>query len=80
MRAQMTQRREQTMIGRLNHVAIAVRDLDAACAIYRDTLGATITEPLPQPEPTAVLPPRTCADDPRLCTPAPEPTIGGPLT
>ncbi|MCJ2046499.1 methylmalonyl-CoA epimerase, partial [Methylobacterium sp. J-078] len=26
------------MIGRLNHVAIAVRDLDAACAIYRDTL------------------------------------------
>ncbi|PPI06063.1 hypothetical protein C5D04_17480, partial [Rathayibacter sp. AY1D2] len=37
-------------------------------------------EPLPQPEPTAVLPPRTCADDPRLCTPAPEPTIGGPLT
>ena len=38
------------MIGRLNHVAIAVRDLDAACAIYRDTLGATVTEPLPQPE------------------------------
>ncbi|WP_375457287.1 VOC family protein, partial [uncultured Methylobacterium sp.] len=38
------------MIGRLNHVAIAVRDLDAACAIYRDTLGATLTAPLPQPE------------------------------
>ena len=38
------------MIGRLNHIAIAVRDLDAACAIYRDTLGATVTEPLPQPE------------------------------
>ena len=38
------------MIGRLNHVAIAVQDLDAACAVYRDTLGATITAPLPQPE------------------------------
>ncbi len=38
------------MIGRLNHVAIAVRDLDAACAVYRDTLGATVQPPLPQPE------------------------------
>ena len=38
------------MIGRLNHVAIAVQDLDAACAVYRDTLGAKITAPLPQPE------------------------------
>ncbi|MBX9933632.1 MAG: methylmalonyl-CoA epimerase [Methylobacterium sp.] len=38
------------MIGRINHVAIAVRDLDAAIAIYRDTLGAKVTEPLPQPE------------------------------
>ena len=38
------------MIGRLNHVAIAVRDLEAACAVYRDTLGAKISEPLPQPE------------------------------
>jgi methylmalonyl-CoA/ethylmalonyl-CoA epimerase len=37
------------MIGRLNHVAIAVQDLDAACAVYRDTLGATLTPPLPQP-------------------------------
>ena len=27
------------MIGRLNHVAIAVKNLDAACALYRDTLG-----------------------------------------
>jgi methylmalonyl-CoA/ethylmalonyl-CoA epimerase len=33
------------MIGRLNHVAIAVQDLDAACAVYRDTLGAKITPP-----------------------------------
>jgi methylmalonyl-CoA/ethylmalonyl-CoA epimerase len=38
------------MIGRLNHVAIAVRDLGAATALYRDTLGATVSAPLPQPE------------------------------
>ena len=38
------------MIGRLNHVAIAVRDLSAAAASYRDTLGATVTEPIDQPE------------------------------
>jgi methylmalonyl-CoA/ethylmalonyl-CoA epimerase len=40
----------RTMIGRLNHVAIAVKDLAAASAVYRDALGATITKPLPQPE------------------------------
>ena len=38
------------MIGRLNHIAIAVPDLAAAAAIYRDTLGATVTAPLPQPD------------------------------
>lgn len=38
------------MIGRLNHVAIAVPDLAAATATYRDTLGARVTAPLPQPE------------------------------
>ncbi|MDR3374122.1 MAG: methylmalonyl-CoA epimerase, partial [Ancalomicrobiaceae bacterium] len=38
------------MIGRLNHVAIAVRDLSAAAASYRDTLGATVSEPIDQPE------------------------------
>ena len=38
------------MIGRLNHVAIAVRDLAAATATYRDTLGAEVTDPAPQPE------------------------------
>ena len=38
------------MIGRLNHVAIAVRDLDAGAALYRDMLGATVSEPVPQPE------------------------------
>jgi len=37
------------MIGRLNHVAIAVRDLVSATALYRDTLGANVSEPLPQP-------------------------------
>lgn len=38
------------MIGRLNHVAIAVPDLAAATAIYRDTLGAKTSEPLALPE------------------------------
>lgn len=38
------------MIGRLNHVAIAVRDLAAATRIYTDTLGAKVSPPLPQPE------------------------------
>ena len=37
------------MIGRLNHVAIAVRDLVSATAFYRDTLGAKVSEPLAQP-------------------------------
>jgi methylmalonyl-CoA/ethylmalonyl-CoA epimerase len=37
------------MIGRLNHVAIAVPDLDKAAAIYRDVLGAKVSAPLPQP-------------------------------
>lgn len=37
------------MIGRLNHVAIAVRDLDKASALYRDTLGAKVTAPVAQP-------------------------------
>ena len=38
------------MIGRLNHVAIAVPDLEAALAMYRDALGATVTEPEDLPE------------------------------
>ncbi len=38
------------MIGRLNHVAIAVPDLAAAAALYRDTLGATVSEPVDLPE------------------------------
>ena len=36
------------MIGRLNHVAIAVPDLAAATALYRDTLGAKVSAPLDQ--------------------------------
>ncbi len=38
------------MIGRFNHVAIAVPDLAAATATYRDTLGAEVSAPLAQPE------------------------------
>ena len=38
------------MIGRLNHVAIAVRNLARAAAIYRDTLGAVVSDPLTLPE------------------------------
>ena len=38
------------MIGRLNHVAIAVRDLAKSAALYRDMLGAKVSAP--QPEPT----------------------------
>ncbi len=33
------------MIGRLNHLAIAVPDLKGASAMYRDALGASVTEP-----------------------------------
>ena len=38
------------MLGRLNHVAIAVPDLAAAAAVYRSTLGATVSPPQPLPE------------------------------
>jgi len=38
------------MIGRLNHVAIAVPDLDAACAQYRDALGATVGPAQDEPD------------------------------
>ena len=38
------------MIGRLNHVAIAVPDLAAAGATYRDMLGATVSAPVDLPE------------------------------
>ncbi len=38
------------MIGRLNHVAIAVRDIGKAAAVYRDTLGADVSAAVPQPD------------------------------
>lgn len=38
------------MIGRLNHVAIAVTDLESASRLYRETLGAKVSEPVDQPE------------------------------
>ena len=38
------------MIGRLNHVAIAVPDLQAAVAQYRDTLGAEVGTPQDEPD------------------------------
>ena len=38
------------MIGRLNHVAIVVPDLESASAVYRDTLGADVSEPEDLPE------------------------------
>ncbi len=38
------------MIGKLNHMAIAVPDLAAATAIYRDILGAKVSPPQPEPD------------------------------
>ncbi|HUC67799.1 MAG TPA: methylmalonyl-CoA epimerase [Stellaceae bacterium] len=37
------------MIGRLNHVAIVVPDVSKAAAVYRGTLGATVSEPVTLP-------------------------------
>ena len=38
------------MIGRLNHVAIAVGDIAKASKLYRDTLGAEVSAVVPQPD------------------------------
>ncbi|RCK52515.1 methylmalonyl-CoA epimerase [Thalassospira profundimaris] len=38
------------MIGRLNHVAIAVPDLDEGIRLYRDVLGARVSEPQDEPD------------------------------
>jgi methylmalonyl-CoA/ethylmalonyl-CoA epimerase len=38
------------MIGRINHIAIAVPNLAAACEIYRNTLGATLSQPQGLPD------------------------------
>jgi methylmalonyl-CoA/ethylmalonyl-CoA epimerase len=46
----VNQHEEEGMIGRLNHVAIAVPDLAAATAMYRDTLGARVSQPQPEPD------------------------------
>ncbi|XP_071964405.1 methylmalonyl-CoA epimerase, mitochondrial-like isoform X2 [Antedon mediterranea] len=37
-------------IGRLNHVAIAVPNLEKATSLYRDILGATVSDATPLPE------------------------------
>jgi methylmalonyl-CoA/ethylmalonyl-CoA epimerase len=38
------------MIGRLNHVAIAVPDITKAANVYRGSLGAKVSDAVPQPE------------------------------
>ncbi|CCB66099.1 MULTISPECIES: methylmalonyl-CoA epimerase [unclassified Hyphomicrobium] len=38
------------MIGRLNHVAIAVKDLEKASGVYKNALGAKVGAPMEQPE------------------------------
>ena len=38
------------MIGKLNHVAIAVPDIAAAAALYRETLGASVSDAVAQPD------------------------------
>jgi methylmalonyl-CoA/ethylmalonyl-CoA epimerase len=38
------------VIGRLNHIAIAVWDVAASSAIYRDALGAKVSAPMALPE------------------------------
>ena len=38
------------MIGKLNHVAIAVRDIGKAAAVYRNVLGAEVSDAVPQPD------------------------------
>jgi methylmalonyl-CoA/ethylmalonyl-CoA epimerase len=38
------------MIGRLNHVAIATKNIEAAANVYRQVLGAKVSDPVPQPD------------------------------
>jgi methylmalonyl-CoA/ethylmalonyl-CoA epimerase len=42
--------KRKRMIGRLNHVAIAVRDIAKAAKVYSDTLGAEVSEKVAQPD------------------------------
>jgi methylmalonyl-CoA/ethylmalonyl-CoA epimerase len=44
------EKQEMKMIGRLNHVAIAVPDLQAAAAQYETTLGAKVGPPQDEPD------------------------------
>lgn len=37
---------EEAAVGHLNHIGIVVPDLDAACALYRDTLGFKVSAPI----------------------------------
>src|ERR1700761_2293584 len=41
---------KSTMIGKLNHVAIAVPDLEKATRTYREMLGARVSDPKPEPQ------------------------------
>lgn len=41
---------DPSAVGRLNHVAIAVPDLGKAAALYRDVLGADVSEPISLPD------------------------------
>lgn len=50
MAQDISRKGNKDLIGRLNHVAIAVRDLENAAAIYRDLLGAEISAAVPQPD------------------------------
>jgi len=38
------------MIGKLNHIAIAVPDLESASKIYKDILGANVSDPVSMPD------------------------------
>ena len=38
------------MIGKLNHIAIAVPDLISASEIYKNILGASVSDPVPMPD------------------------------
>jgi len=38
------------MIGKINHIAIAVPDLESASKIYKDILGANVSDPVPMPD------------------------------
>jgi methylmalonyl-CoA/ethylmalonyl-CoA epimerase len=48
--ARASGRKRADMIGRLNHVAIAVRDIEHAADVYRRMLGARVSAPTPQPD------------------------------